>query len=210
MKVLYFFGLFLASVFLFHDAYAQNGRGREKKKARKEMADGKVTSRTQTVVPAVSKKQIKAEREALTALYHATDGDHWINNRNWLSDKPLEEWAGVYRSPDGTLVLRLDRQGLKGALPAAFFQVPTISMIDLSYNKLSGSLPAEVGKCTGLERFDLMKNELSGQLPDTWQGLKCLKHLSLGQNRFGGEPFFRTFAAKYRTINTIEDFAVAK
>ena len=75
MKVLYFFGLFLASVFLFHDAYAQNGRGREKKKARKEMADGKVTSRTQTVVPAVSKKQIKAEREALTALYHATDGD---------------------------------------------------------------------------------------------------------------------------------------
>ena len=101
MKVLYFFGLFLASVFLFHDAYAQNGRGREKKKARKEMADGKVTSRTQTVVPAVSKKQIKAEREALTALYHATDGDHWINNRNWLSDKPLEEWAGVYRSPDG-------------------------------------------------------------------------------------------------------------
>ena len=149
MKALYFFGLFLASVFLFHDAYAQNGRGREKKKARKEVADGKVTSKTQTVVAAVSKKQLKAEREALTALYHATDGDHWINNRNWLSDKPLEEWAGVYRSPDGTLVLRLDRQGLKGALPAAFFQVPTISMIDVSYNKLSGSLPAEVGKCTG-------------------------------------------------------------
>ena len=83
MKVLYFFGLFLASVFLFHDAYAQNGRGREKKKARKEMADGKVTSRTQTVVPAVSKKQIKAEREALTALYHATDGDNWKTNTNW-------------------------------------------------------------------------------------------------------------------------------
>ena len=38
MKVLYFFGLFLASVFLFHDAYAQNGRGREKKKARKKAA----------------------------------------------------------------------------------------------------------------------------------------------------------------------------
>ena len=111
MKALYFFGLFLASVFLFHDAYAQNGRGREKKKARKEVADGKVTSKTQTVVAAVSKKQLKAEREALTALYHATDGDHWINNRNWLSDKPLEEWAGVYRSPDGTLVLRLVASG---------------------------------------------------------------------------------------------------
>ena len=150
MKVLYFFGLFLASVFLFHDAYAQNGRGREKKKARKEVADGKVTSKTQTVVAAVSKKQLKAEREALTALYHATDGDNWKTNTNWLSDEPLEEWAGIIRDADGLLYVDLAGNNLQGSLPPALFQVQTIRMLDFRNNKLTGRLPQELGECTGL------------------------------------------------------------
>ena len=186
MKALYFFGLFLASVFLFHDAYAQNGRGREKKKARKEMADGKVTSRTQTVVPAVSKKQIKAEREALTALYHATDGDNWKTSTNWLSDEPLEEWAGIIRDAAGRLTIYLNGNGLKGSLPPAFFRVSTFENIFLSDNQLNGNLPVEVGECTGLKFLALCGNKLSGELPDTWQGLKEMVFLDLSENDFVG------------------------
>ena len=36
-----------------------------------------------------------SDRTALAALYHATAGDDWKDNTNWLSDEPLEEWHGV-------------------------------------------------------------------------------------------------------------------
>ena len=35
-------------------------------------------------------------REALIKFYKAMDGDHWLNNTNWCSDKPISEWYGVY------------------------------------------------------------------------------------------------------------------
>ena len=36
-----------------------------------------------------------ADRAALVALYNATGGPNWINNRNWLSSRPLDQWHGV-------------------------------------------------------------------------------------------------------------------
>ena len=35
------------------------------------------------------------DRDALVALYNATDGPNWTNNTNWLSDRPIGEWYGV-------------------------------------------------------------------------------------------------------------------
>ena len=57
----------------------------------------------------------KADREALVALYSATDGENWSNKNNWLSDVPLGKWEGVDTADDGRVI------GL-----------------DLSYNDLSG------------------------------------------------------------------------
>ena len=36
-----------------------------------------------------------SDRDALVALYNATNGPTWANNTNWLSDEPLGEWYGV-------------------------------------------------------------------------------------------------------------------
>lgn len=36
-------------------------------------------------------RQVEAEREALKALYWATNGDEWETNANWLSDKPITD-----------------------------------------------------------------------------------------------------------------------
>ena len=33
----------------------------------------------------------ETDREALVALYNATEGENWANNENWLSDVPLDE-----------------------------------------------------------------------------------------------------------------------
>ena len=38
---------------------------------------------------------VAADRAALVALYHATDGPNWTDNTGWLSDVPLEAWVGV-------------------------------------------------------------------------------------------------------------------
>ena len=45
-----------------------------------------------------------ADREALVALYNATDGPNWVNNTNWLSDEPLREWHGVQIGESGRVV----------------------------------------------------------------------------------------------------------
>ena len=35
------------------------------------------------------------DRAVLVALYHATNGDNWTNNTNWLTDAPFYKWYGV-------------------------------------------------------------------------------------------------------------------
>ena len=42
----------------------------------------------------------ETDREALIALYDATDGPNWSKSTNWLSDAPIDQWHGV--TTDGT------------------------------------------------------------------------------------------------------------
>jgi len=63
------------------------------------------------------------QREALKTLYQSTGGASWGNefwgagNRNWLSDAPLSEWAGLQTHPDGTVSeLNLGNNNLCGTL----------------------------------------------------------------------------------------------
>lgn len=46
------------------------------------------------------------ERLILEKFYRDTNGDSWTNNKNWCSDKPLNEWYGV--SMDGNFVNYID------------------------------------------------------------------------------------------------------
>ena len=58
---------------------------------------------TATSPPAVS-GSVETDREALVALYNATDGENWSRN-NWLSALPLGEWDGVYTNDDGRVTI---------------------------------------------------------------------------------------------------------
>ena len=42
-----------------------------------------------------------SERDALIALFSATNGPHWTENENWLSDEPIDSWYGVSTDVDG-------------------------------------------------------------------------------------------------------------
>ena len=56
---------------------------------------------TRPPLPAIGPTSAKTDREALVALYNATDGENWNEIANWLSDAPLDEWEGVTTNDDG-------------------------------------------------------------------------------------------------------------
>ena len=55
-----------------------------------------------TAPPAAS-GSVETDREALVALYNATNGENWNGIDNWLSDAPLDEWDGVTPTTTGAL-----------------------------------------------------------------------------------------------------------
>ena len=80
-----------------------------------------------TTAPPAASGSVETDREALVALYNATDGENWNESDNWLSDAPLGEWYGVGTYDDGRV----------GALY-------------LSSNDLSGKIPPELGSLSNL------------------------------------------------------------
>ena len=51
-----------------------------------------VPTPTATAVPTPTPTPVydsASDRAALVALYHATDGENWVNNTNWLSEEPI-------------------------------------------------------------------------------------------------------------------------
>ena len=93
-----------------------------------------------TAPPAAS-GSAETDREALVAIYNATDGENWNRSDNWLSDAPLDEWEGVTTDDEGRVTKlngKLDR-GDTGGQPAN--SVP---------RRQPGEIPAELGSLTSL------------------------------------------------------------
>ena len=98
----------------------------------------------------------------LMALYNASNGDHWLNNRNWGSDAPLGAWHGVYTNASGQVTgLELSENGLAGYIPPELGNLPNLIGLILRDNALTGEIPTELGKLTNLDQLDLAWNQLS-------------------------------------------------
>ena len=138
---------------------------------------------TATTAPPAASGSAETDREALVALYNATDGENWRNNANWLSDAPPGEWEGVTTNNDGRVtVLQLHQNGLSGEIPPELGSLSNLAYLYLSDNELSGEIPAELGSLSNLVLLALSFNALSGEIP-TWLGsLSNLTRLGLGGN----------------------------
>ena len=115
------------------------------------------TATDATAPPATGPTSAKTDREALVALYNATNGENWDGSANWLSDAPLGEWYGVITNDDGR-----------------------VTELALSSNELSGEIPAELGSLSNLTALNLRLNELIGEIPAELGSLSYLIGLSLG------------------------------
>ncbi len=97
-----------------------------------------------TAPPAVS-GSAETDRDALVALYNATNGENWRNNDNWLSDAPLGEWYGVNTDDDGRVkTLAFDGNGLSGEIPAELGSLSNLKQLHLHSNELSGCVPSSL------------------------------------------------------------------
>ena len=136
------------------------------------------------------------DRAALVALYHATDGTNWVNNENWLTDAPLEEWYGVGTDGYGRVVRLVLRgttsgsqtrpHGLNGPIPPELGSLTKLVSLSLDLNELSGSIPLELGNLANLERLELPDNRITGLIPPQLGNLTQLTDLELDDNDLTG------------------------
>ena len=127
------------------------------------------------------------DRQALEALYRATDGDNWHKNDNWMSDKPLDQWYGVEINDHGRVeVLGLYRNSLSGHIPEDIALLPHMKYLSLSQNDLQGQIPTAIGKLHALKSLGLFQTNIEGSIPREIGQLTNLESIDISQTKISG------------------------
>lgn len=151
------------------------------------------------------------DRPSLVALYNATGGEQWIENKNWVSAAPLGAWHGVSAEVGGRVRLLelignrlsgrmppelgnlsdlrelwLDGNQLMGAIPPELGNLSELVVLGLGSNRLSGHIPAELGNLPEVGAIFLFENQLEGGIPPDLGKASSLRMLKLGFNRLSG------------------------
>ena len=128
-------------------------------------------------------QNLESDKQALIALYNATDGPNWNVNHGWLSDEPLDTWFGVIVSEGRVRQLVLNANQLTGSIPAELGNLTHLALVTLAENQLTGPVPSELGNLTDLILLDLRNNQLTGGIPAELGSLFNLTSLVLSENR---------------------------
>ena len=125
----------------------------------------------------------QSERNALIALYNATDGPNWYNNSNWNTSNPVSSWYGItvenISGQDHVTKIELRRKNLTGNIPSEIGSFPYLTVLNIGNNHLSGTIPAEIGNLTNLTFLRLSFNNLSGTIPTEISNLTNLNFLTI-------------------------------
>ena len=128
-----------------------------------------------------------AERNALVALYNATAGEMWKNDENWCSNKPVEEWSGVYVNEDGYVTgIGLPSNDMRGELPDDIINLKSLEMVDFQGNPLLGGELPDGFWSLPLKSVSLSSCSFGGEIPQEISGLTGLTTLCLSFNSFTG------------------------
>ena len=127
------------------------------------------------------------QRYSLATLYYSTEGsDGWIQNSDWLSDRPECEWfsAASVPCPDGS----------------------NVAFLDLRYNRLRGSLPPELGLLSQLRKYKQNGAEKRGneKRRNQWKRLwlVCLLESEMKDSIRLGEKLVSMFLSSYSHVRS--------
>lgn len=101
------------------------------------------------------------EREALIAIYKATNGKNWYRNEGWKSHQPLSEWEGITCNTKGEVIkIELSKNNLQGELPDVFYAFRSLERLMLRSNVLKGELPKSLSQLPDNCRINVQYNRL--------------------------------------------------
>ena len=129
---------------------------------------------------------------ALIEFYRATEGHSWERNDNWSvspeapTAEELDMWFGVTVSNNRVTRLELDRNSVKGSLPASLSRLSALEVLSLPRNDLTGPIPPELGNMSTLRVLGLHENALTGPIPAELGNLSDLGLLILSGNALTG------------------------
>ena len=84
-----------------------------------------------------------SEREALELFYQDTNGANWLNQTNWRSNLPLNQWYGVDTDASGNVVsVDLRSNNLDGFITPELRSLNHLGLLRLEGNSLRGCIPA--------------------------------------------------------------------
>jgi len=147
----------------------------------------------------------QSEREALIALYYATNGDNWTNKTGWNGIAGTEcDWYGVTCSGGDLTELSLSSNNLVGTIPSGLGDLTTLTTLQLGSNSLSGSIPTELGNLTALEYLSFYNNSLTGTIPAQLGNLTNLTYFSLTSNQLSG-----SIPSELGNLTSVTYFALA-
>ena len=131
-------------------------------------------------------QDLAGDKQALVALYNATDGENWVNNENWLSDESVGRWHGVTVSDGRVTGLSLLSNQLTGTIPSELGKLSSLTWLQLLDNQLTGTIPPELGMLSSLTFLALSANQLTGPIPPELGQLSSLEGLRLSENALTG------------------------
>ncbi|MCZ0938705.1 MAG: hypothetical protein OXJ55_08720, partial [Caldilineaceae bacterium] len=90
---------------------------------------------TDSTKDGVTETEPPTDRDVLVALYHATSGDNWVKNDNWMSEAPVDKWYGVVATGnDRVIELMLPENGLSGSIPPELGNLINLRTLDFRDN----------------------------------------------------------------------------
>jgi Leucine-rich repeat (LRR) protein len=134
-----------------------------------------------------SKTQTRTQDSlALVDLYNSTNGPGWSSPFFWLTNKPIDQWAGITVRNNRVVEISLSSTNLTGNIPESIGNLDSLSKLYLGSNNLTGGLPVSIGKLVHLTILSLTSNQLTGTIPSSIGNLIELKSLSFFRNKLSG------------------------
>ena len=129
-------------------------------------------------------------RPILMEVYEALGGEHWKNNDNWGTDKPLNTWEGLQLDNTNYELIgfHMFQNNVSGQLPDCLGQLTTLKWLYFYDNEeLTGTIPESLSQLTNLQNLYLFECGLEGEIPASLGNLKNLHTLILCGNQLSGK-----------------------
>jgi len=127
------------------------------------------------------------QRYVLAALYYSTNGADWAQQGNYLSNKNVCSWKGVF-CDDNIIATKLilETNNLHGTIPDEIGELKLLEKLKFTSNSLVGTLPSTLGNLMSLEELNLGDNALTGSIPKELGNVSPLSVISLYENNLSG------------------------